>query len=298
MVRLAVVSAVFMSLCFSTGLLAADMNQLMKKAERGNTQAQFELGYKYRTGEGVPHDYPAAMEWLRRAADKGHAAAQMEIGYMYEHGCGVKQDYYEAMKCYKRSARIGLDGEANKWRPHIDLFDLLSMYMVPSHKLATHPGWTTGVEAGCPINWKTRGEWDEKREAFVQKGEVLLEPQRRSRCVEPVPWTITVSGARSMVSKVELARLTPWCLDIEEDFAKHKIEFELYKCDPEGYASEGKRLYKIRTPGKKPAWFHYEWTSGSGGCWATVRLLLSHKDAEALPGLERDCSKAKASRRQ
>src|SRR5690349_10645203 len=58
-------------------------------AERGNSNAQNNVGVFYERGEGVPRDYVAAVSWYRRAAEQGNGAAQNNLGVMYEKGLGV-----------------------------------------------------------------------------------------------------------------------------------------------------------------------------------------------------------------
>lgn len=62
-------------------------------AEDGFDLAQFNLGYMYERGEGVPQDYSEAFQWYRRAAEQGDAGAQFNVALMYGKGEGVPQDY-------------------------------------------------------------------------------------------------------------------------------------------------------------------------------------------------------------
>jgi TPR repeat protein len=48
-------------------------------AEAGDPTAQTMLGIIYEEGEGVPHDYAAAMNRYRRAEDQGESDAQFSI---------------------------------------------------------------------------------------------------------------------------------------------------------------------------------------------------------------------------
>ena len=68
----------------------------VRRAERGQAEAQTYLGYMYANGAGVPQDYVAAAQWLRRAADQGFPTAQFLLGLLYDKGQGVKQDFVEA----------------------------------------------------------------------------------------------------------------------------------------------------------------------------------------------------------
>ena len=51
-------------------------------AEAGNVGAQFNLGYMYNVGQGVPQDYTEASKWYRRAAEAAHAVAQNNLSIM------------------------------------------------------------------------------------------------------------------------------------------------------------------------------------------------------------------------
>src|SRR6266404_6354279 len=59
------------------------------RAERGDAQAQYELGVSYASGRGVARDYGEAARWYRKAADQGYARAQSNLGSMYYYGKGV-----------------------------------------------------------------------------------------------------------------------------------------------------------------------------------------------------------------
>ena len=76
-------------------------------AEQGGAGAQFNLGVRYSTGEGVPQDDGEAVKWYRLAADQGDASAQLNLGNMYSNGEGVPQDYAEAVKWYRLAAEQG-----------------------------------------------------------------------------------------------------------------------------------------------------------------------------------------------
>ena len=77
------------------------------KAEKGDAKVQFNLGYMYANGEGVPKDYAEAVKWYRKAADQGHAEAQVNLGTMYTNGDGVEQDQKEAVNWYRKAADQG-----------------------------------------------------------------------------------------------------------------------------------------------------------------------------------------------
>ena len=51
-------------------------------AEKGDADAQFNLGQAYRLGRGVPINLAAAQSWFERAADRGHVDAQTTLGLL------------------------------------------------------------------------------------------------------------------------------------------------------------------------------------------------------------------------
>lgn len=49
--------------------------ELLVLAEKGHPVAQFNLGFLYDTGRGVPQDFEEAVKWYRRAAAQGYVEA-------------------------------------------------------------------------------------------------------------------------------------------------------------------------------------------------------------------------------
>ena len=82
-------------------------------AEKGDSVAQYSLGYIYANGDGVPQDYKSAVKWFRLAAEQGDSDAQSNLGHMYQYGIGVPQDYVLAHMWYNISASNGFTSERN-----------------------------------------------------------------------------------------------------------------------------------------------------------------------------------------
>ena len=78
--------------------------------EKGDADAQAQVGYIYQYGCGVDPDYEKAMDWNNRAAQQGNAQGQAQIGWLYQQGLGVTQNLDEAGRWYTRAADQG-----NKW---------------------------------------------------------------------------------------------------------------------------------------------------------------------------------------
>lgn len=76
-------------------------------AERGNAEAQHNLGLLYESGLGVEQNYREAAQWYRQAAEQGDADAQASLGVLHETGDGVAQNYAEAAQWYRKAADQG-----------------------------------------------------------------------------------------------------------------------------------------------------------------------------------------------
>lgn len=74
----------------------ATVKRLKYLAEEGEPRAQFDLGYLYDKGQGVPQNDQEALRWYLMAAEQGEPRAQYNLGLMYANGQGVPQDYVEA----------------------------------------------------------------------------------------------------------------------------------------------------------------------------------------------------------
>jgi hypothetical protein len=194
---------------------------------------------------------------------------------------------------------VSLAGENDSagWkRPSIDLFDLMALYMIPDSESYTVQSWWTGAQPGSPIEWKTSGiEWGEKLGPSVRLGEVMVTINGKplyvlKKYVEPVSWKIRLVGAHAGVRRIEILPPTSFVdFNLEEELRKRKILFDLYKCDPEHYASNGERVYRIVFPNKKPSWLHYAWSCGSGGCSGDFTLFLEKYEADQVPNLVTNC---------
>jgi len=72
-------------------------------AEKGDADAQFNLGQAYRLGRGVPINLAAAKTWFERAAGQGHVDAETTLGLLlFQNG-----DQPEALKWLKKAADQG-----------------------------------------------------------------------------------------------------------------------------------------------------------------------------------------------
>jgi len=102
-VALFVVSIAVVSPAQSKGIDPA----LLAKANAGDASAEFQVGFAYANGKGVPREFTEAARWYRKAAEQGNADAQSLLGVLYRNGHGVPQNYSEAELWCRKAASQG-----------------------------------------------------------------------------------------------------------------------------------------------------------------------------------------------
>jgi len=88
---------------------AATVTQYRKAADRGDTEARYNLGLLYELGNGVPQSYEIAAVWYREAASKGSLKAALKLGMLYDAGRGVAQSDKLAIAQYREVIKSGND---------------------------------------------------------------------------------------------------------------------------------------------------------------------------------------------
>ena len=76
----------------------------VERADKGEAEAQFNLGRCYAQGEGVEKDLARAFSWYRKAAEQGHPVAQLMLARCYADGDGVVKDQAEAYAWFTLAA--------------------------------------------------------------------------------------------------------------------------------------------------------------------------------------------------
>lgn len=80
-------------------------------AEKGDANAEVNLGNLYMRGLGVEQDYARAYHWYDKAARQGNVAGQAKLGLMHYYGLGVMEDHAAAAEWFLKAAEQG-DPEA------------------------------------------------------------------------------------------------------------------------------------------------------------------------------------------
>lgn len=86
--------------------------RLREKAEKGDAEAQFELGKMYEAGRGgLTKNFTEAERLYRLSAEQGDAFAQASLAILYRFGKGVPRDYVQAYLWFSLAADRTASGE-------------------------------------------------------------------------------------------------------------------------------------------------------------------------------------------
>jgi len=153
------------------GDYATALKEFQPLAEQGNAKAQFNLGFMYEYGLGVPKDYTFAVKWYRKSAEQGNALASLVLSSMYGIGNGVPKDEKLMFKWLRKSAEQG---------SVVAQFSLGMMYAkgegVPTDNVLAHMWFNLSAANG-------EGEAIRVRDIFEKKmtPQQIAEAQRLSR---------------------------------------------------------------------------------------------------------------------
>ena len=83
------------------------LEKLTTQADEGDVDAQYDLGIRYYSGDGVDKDFEQAIKWFLMAAEQDDAQAQFNLGIMYGRGEGTGKDVNKSMQWLKKAAEQG-----------------------------------------------------------------------------------------------------------------------------------------------------------------------------------------------
>ena len=75
-----------------------ELEFLIRNAEEGDAEAQYQLGLRYLEGDGLKKNEKAAAELFRKAMEQGHLDAQRKLSWCHLYGRGVKQNLSYALQ--------------------------------------------------------------------------------------------------------------------------------------------------------------------------------------------------------
>ena len=99
------IAVLFLSVAHTASAQYSD--DLLKRAQDGDADAQYNLGVAYDVGEGVEQDFVEAVKWYRLAAEQGNVFAQQNLGGAYYQGAGTTKDLVYSHMWFNIAASLG-----------------------------------------------------------------------------------------------------------------------------------------------------------------------------------------------
>ena len=103
---LALSALIFSSLAMASSSEAV-FERKLEQAQRGDAEAQYDLGYRYEKGRGVDEDEEEAFVWYSKSAAQGVDKSQYKVGICYLKGSGVDKDREVAKVWLEKAADQG-----------------------------------------------------------------------------------------------------------------------------------------------------------------------------------------------
>ena len=200
--------------CWIGGILAAvtvcltlqakTFPEIRAAAEKGDADAQFELGIYYSVGICVKMDEATAKKWYLKAAEQGHGDAQNNLGTMFFAGSGMSgPDYEQAVSWFRKAANQG----------QIDAFYNIGVcyengYGVSQDKFQAYHGWYRA--AANKGHAAAQSKLDQLEAAQKKSTPTTPAPQQyqSARSVFPaqnsssgIPWGEIISGVLMGISR-------------------------------------------------------------------------------------------------
>ena len=84
--------------------IGSELSELIRDAEQGIADAQYDLAIEYFNGDQIAQDYDVAKSLYLKAAEQGHRDAQYNLGVMFLTGDGANKNLDEAIRWLEMAA--------------------------------------------------------------------------------------------------------------------------------------------------------------------------------------------------
>lgn len=88
--------------------VAPDSEDLLRRAQAGETDAMLQLGYAYYMAGTSPQAMANARKWFKAAADSTESRAMLAYGYLLSQGYGGMRDVQQGRELLQRAQELGL----------------------------------------------------------------------------------------------------------------------------------------------------------------------------------------------
>jgi TPR repeat protein len=194
----AIIIIILYSICGISKSANQPIDDLIIKAQAGDANSQFSLGFMYYLGRNVQQDYNEAAKWFTKSSAGGNAKAQYELGQMYENGQSVIQDYNTAFNWYSKAAM------ANNAKAQYSLGKFFTL------------GLGTGQDYNQAITWLTRAANLGLNEAQFELGLMYLKGTgTKQNDIEAEKWLLKSALQNNVKAQYYLGLL--YCKDRDDE---------------------------------------------------------------------------------
>lgn len=186
---------------------ATTVAQLRTDAERGNAEAQYQLGKVLLEPTTPGHSQIDALFWLRKAAEQGHLHAQFTLGMIMQMGVAGPADNEQAMAWYRKAGGQGLP-EAQY---------AMGMTLL----LRARPG-----DAPAARTWLKLAAVQGYAAGQAQYGSLLMLENTPESIAEGITMARKAAAQNDAVGHYLLGRCYQQGIGVERDYAEAKIWYE------------------------------------------------------------------------
>ncbi len=102
---------------FKRGDYATALKEWKAAAQKGQPEAEYDLGLLYAKGLGVARDLSVAQQWYEAAALQGNSQAEFSLGQMYAQGWGIPPDEGAAVRWMEMATNGNSEDTDLAWLP-------------------------------------------------------------------------------------------------------------------------------------------------------------------------------------
>lgn len=172
-------------------------------ADKGDADAQFNMGQAYKLGRGVPSDLKIAQSWYQKAAQQGHDQAQANLGLLlFQNG---KQ--FEAMPWIRKAADRG-DARAQ----YVLGTAMFNGDFVPQDRARAYALMTRASAQGLPPAANNLEQMDKHMSQADKTRGIALARQMEAAAKQPSPAAMAraeLPRAGSVLKPAEAVRAAP-----------------------------------------------------------------------------------------
>jgi hypothetical protein len=172
----------------------------------------------------------------------------------------------------------------------VEFAELVTVFLVPAAAASDQPSWSLGAHPA--IRWKSTGP--QPASARLAKGGLPLSrtgtvaitvggrPTHEHDGNRPGQWELTLAGTSAYPAELQIVIDRAAALGFEPAEALRAHGFKVKALCKPGGISSGAAVYTVEAPGHKAVAMWHEWSGGSAGTSAQVKLAYGKSRAAKM----------------